>query len=103
MGGSRAHYGLESRHAAFDEAAQAAQVVGCRLPVQLQVGTGQTHCAQPFAAHLGRAGEDVFDPRPWLGDAGVAPLLAIRQWLALRGLALDVHPPAVFLEASLAP
>jgi len=70
--------------------------------VQLQVGAGQAYRAQALATHLLQTGEGVFDSCPRPGDAGVAPLLAVRQRLARFGLALDVHPPAVLLEAGLA-
>jgi hypothetical protein len=93
---------LEGRNPAGLQAAQAAQVVGGRLPVELQGGAGQADAAQHVAAHLPHAREDVLDPRPGPGNAGVAPLLARRQRPALGGLALDVHPPARRLEPLLA-
>ena len=53
---------------------------------------------QQLAAHLLDGCKHVLDPRPCLGDALVAPLLALRQGLVPVALPLDLVPEAVLLQ-----
>ena len=62
----------------------------------------QADATEELSAHLLHGVEDVFDPRPNPGNAGVAARLAGGQRFAFLGLALDVYPPALSLEAPLA-
>ena len=94
--------GSEGRRPHLLQRAQAAQVVGRSLPVQVQLGPRQPDAAQRLAAHLLQAGEHMLHPGAGLGDAPVASLLAVGERLARLPLALDVQPPALDLQALLA-
>jgi len=82
--------------------AQTPQVVGRRLPVQMQRRPVQADRAQRLAAHLLRAGVDGLHAGPCLGNAPVASLLTVRQRLASLALALDMQVPALGRQALLA-
>lgn len=56
---------------------------------------------QHLVAHLCQTGKDVFDARTGLGDALIAAFLCLRNRLVLAALALDVHTPALPIEARL--
>ena len=92
----------EGDHTARLETAQAAWIVDCGFPCQLEGRSIQTDTPWQFSAHPLHGGEDVLDPCSDSGDAGVATRLTSGQRLALLRLALDVHPPALGIEASLA-
>ena len=92
----------EGDHTAPLETAQAAQIVGGGFRRELEGRSIQADATEELSAHLLHGGEDVFDSRPDPGKAGVATCLAGGQRLAFLGLALDVYPPALSLEAPLA-
>jgi hypothetical protein len=75
------------------------QVVSSDLPVQVQPCACQANRAQRLAAHLCQAREHVLDAGTRLGDAMIAPLLGLRDRLALAAFALDVHAPPLFAQS----
>lgn len=58
--------------------------------------------AQRLAAHLLQAGVDMLHTGTGLGDAPIAPLLAVRQRFAGLPFALDVHTPTLGRQTLLA-
>ena len=94
-------WALEGDHTARLETTQATQIVGGGFPRALEGRSIQADATEELSAHLLQSGEDVFDPRPNPGNAGVAARLAGGQRLAFLGLALDVYAPALGLETLL--
>ena len=72
------------------------QIISSGLSVQVQPCACQANGAQRLATHLCQAREHVLDAGTCLGDAMIAPLLGLRDWLVLAAFALDVHAPALF-------
>ncbi len=94
FGPFRASEGLDSRLLDIN---QPLQVVAGRHHRHRKVRPRPADGAKQLAAHLLDSPEHVLDPRARLGDAIVAPLLAVRQRLIAMSLPLDLVAEAVFL------
>src|SRR5471032_3625623 len=75
----------------FFQEHQSLQVVACRLELQGEGDTDDTHAAHQLAAHLRQRAEHVFDTRAWCGDTAVALLLCIGDAFGGAAFALDIH------------
>src|SRR5574343_1591246 len=84
------------------EVTQPLQVVAGRHHRQRKVRPRLADGAKQLATHLLDSPEHVLDPRARLGDALVAPLLAVGQRLVAMALALDLVAKAVFLQPGFA-
>ena len=99
FGPFRASEGLDS---GLLEINQPLQVVAGRHHRHRKVRPRLADCAQQLATHLLDGSEHMLDSCARLGDACVAPLLAVRQGFVALALPLNLVTEAVFLQPGFA-